>query len=231
MRIAWAAPRRAMDRPTAIFEGLASAGTAVPPAPSGHWIEPAAVRGRMRVSGQIDRRPSFRNFTGFSASKSTVGLREPDAMRKLDVIDIPNPCPRNWDDMIGDERARFCSHCQKHVYNLSVVSASEAEKLIWAAAGELCVRFEKDSQGDVITLDYAPPPPRRRWLTAVWLGAAIATLLGMIVRAGQTTPRVVVGAAPARPTTRPVVMGTMPAVCNPNPAQTAPSDGAPKTAE
>ena len=48
----------------------------------------------------------------------------------INVIDIATPCPATWDDMQGDERARFCSQCQLNVYNPEAMTRDEAEQLI-----------------------------------------------------------------------------------------------------
>jgi len=77
----------------------------------------------------------------------------------LDVILIGSPCEKPWDQMHGDDRKRFCDHCGKFVHNLSAMPADEAEKVICASAGELCIRFARDNHtGQLLTLDYRPPP-------------------------------------------------------------------------
>ena len=50
----------------------------------------------------------------------------------LDNIKIASPCPVPWDTMEAteEERKRFCRQCSLHVYDLSGMSATEAEELI-----------------------------------------------------------------------------------------------------
>ena len=55
----------------------------------------------------------------------------------LNVIEIRQSCPANWDQMRGDDRSRYCEHCQKHVYNFSAMSSGEAQQLICGSAGDL----------------------------------------------------------------------------------------------
>jgi len=55
--------------------------------------------------------------------------------------------------MTGDERTRFCKHCQKNVYNLSGMNRDEAEQLVEANSGQLCVRFYRRHDGTVLTAD------------------------------------------------------------------------------
>src|SRR3954464_5282853 len=84
----------------------------------------------------------------------------------LNVIEIQQPCPANWDQMRGDDRSRYCEHCQKHVYNFSAMSSDEAQQLICHSAGDLCARFSRSESGQVLTLNYQPIPKRSklRWL-------------------------------------------------------------------
>ena len=55
--------------------------------------------------------------------------------------------------MTGDDRVRFCAQCQKHVYNLSEMTAEAASDLIRAKEGQLCVRFYQREDGTVLTAD------------------------------------------------------------------------------
>ena len=80
----------------------------------------------------------------------------------LPVIEIDSPCPADWDAMTGDARERFCAHCNRHVHDLSVMSSGEVADLICRNAGDLCVRFDRAADGQIKTLDYAPPPPKGR---------------------------------------------------------------------
>src|SRR5215210_7696942 len=69
----------------------------------------------------------------------------------LDQVTVAAPCSANWDEMIGDERARFCGQCQLNVYNLSGMTRREAEALIAGAEGRLCIRFYRRADGTILT--------------------------------------------------------------------------------
>ncbi|HEY7090420.1 MAG TPA: hypothetical protein VH518_20150 [Tepidisphaeraceae bacterium] len=98
--------------------------------------------------------------------------------RALDVIQVNNPCPADWNAMVGDETKRFCEHCRKFVHNLSEMPADEAERLVCDRAGNLCVRFNRDTtSGAVLTLDYATPPKSSRG-RAILVIASILSSLG-----------------------------------------------------
>jgi hypothetical protein len=111
----------------------------------------------------------------------------------LDVLEVKNPCAVEWETMFGDGKVRFCEHCQKNVHNLSAMSADEAERLICESAGILCVRYHVAEDGQVVTLDYRPPPPPPRWRLGLWTTIAliVALLTGMfeaIVFGSKRTP-------------------------------------------
>jgi hypothetical protein len=63
----------------------------------------------------------------------------------LDLVDIPQSCDKSWDEMIGDDILRFCSHCEKNIYNLSEMSARNAKKLLFQSNGRVCVRLQRNS--------------------------------------------------------------------------------------
>lgn len=71
----------------------------------------------------------------------------------LETLEVATPCPARWADMEGDDRVRFCRLCEKHVYNLSAMTAREAEDLIFQKEGSLCVRLHRRRDGTVITAD------------------------------------------------------------------------------
>jgi hypothetical protein len=75
------------------------------------------------------------------------------ASELLAQVKIASPCPARWEDMSGDERSRFCLQCNKHVYNLSAMSASAAADLVRAKEGKLCARFYRRADGTMLTAD------------------------------------------------------------------------------
>ncbi len=71
----------------------------------------------------------------------------------LNNIKIASPCSADWDEMMGNERRRFCGDCKLNVYNLSGMSQREAENLLLNSEGRLCVRFYKRADGTILTKD------------------------------------------------------------------------------
>lgn len=97
----------------------------------------------------------------------------------LDTVQIASPCSAPWESMPGDDRARFCSECKLHVFNLSAMTQEEAETLIRQKEGRLCARYFKRSDGKIITSDCAEAIRTRRVATVC--GLVLAMLIGMVL--------------------------------------------------
>jgi hypothetical protein len=68
-------------------------------------------------------------------------------MKKLtfeEKIGIMNPCSEDWNEMIGNDHFRFCSHCAKNVNDISKLRRKEAMRLVRQSNGKLCVRYYVD---------------------------------------------------------------------------------------
>lgn len=68
-------------------------------------------------------------------------------------LKVASPCSADWNSMEGDDRCRFCSLCQKNVYNLAGLSEAEARKLTEETDDRVCVRFYRRTDGTVLTSD------------------------------------------------------------------------------
>ncbi|MCD6049496.1 MAG: hypothetical protein K0Q55_899 [Verrucomicrobia bacterium] len=91
----------------------------------------------------------------------------------VNALKIASPCPARWEDMAGDERARFCRQCQKHVYNFSTMTSKEVETLVVEKEGNLCGRMARRMDGTVITADCPTGQAmirRKRWQ---WAGGVV----------------------------------------------------------
>ncbi len=87
--------------------------------------------------------------------------------------------------MAGDDRHRFCKHCQLHVHNLSDMSAAEREELLTQRNERMCVAY--------VANDRAVPVPVGAWLLLQRLlrslraGIALVTLLLPVGPSGCAT--------------------------------------------
>jgi uncharacterized protein (DUF342 family) len=59
----------------------------------------------------------------------------------IDSIEVKNPCSKDWDKMSGNERVRFCSHCDLHVNNISALTRKQAMRMVRESKGRICVRY------------------------------------------------------------------------------------------
>src|SRR5690349_20461144 len=84
---------------------------------------------------------------------TTTTEKKKRRLMMLEDVRVASPCPASWDEMLGDERVRFCTGCEKNVYNISMMSTEEAEDLITEKAGDLCVRFFQRADGTIMTSD------------------------------------------------------------------------------
>lgn len=46
-----------------------------------------------------------------------------------------------WEDLVGDERRRFCGACDKHVYNLETLEPEELVAIVEETEGRFCGRL------------------------------------------------------------------------------------------
>jgi len=56
---------------------------------------------------------------------------------------IASPCNVDWDSMIGNDRVRFCEHCQLTVHNVDRASQKQIKRLIARSNGRLCVNYRQ----------------------------------------------------------------------------------------
>jgi hypothetical protein len=102
-----------------------------------------------------------------------LGTTREKRLPMLSRLLLARPCNANWNEMIGDERVRFCGSCGKDVYNLSVLTGDEAEALIYEREGKLCARFFRRGDGTVLTAD-CPTGVRQRRRRGALAAAGLA---------------------------------------------------------
>ncbi len=71
------------------------------------------------------------------------------AKEGLEQFRIASPCNENWDAMIGNDRVRFCSHCNLSVHNASNLTRKDALRLIARSKGRLCIRYVTLPDGSI----------------------------------------------------------------------------------
>ena len=106
-------------------------------------------------------------------------LDEMKAKAKLPVlpnIRVASPCTADWKAMTpvdaDTERVRHCGDCNKNVYNLSQMTRDEAEALILAKEGRLCVRYFQRKDGTILLKDCTVGVANGRKRRVIAAGAA-----------------------------------------------------------
>ena len=96
----------------------------------------------------------------------------PEPFVYLNSIVHANPCSENWDAMPGDEWTRHCDKCDQNVYNLSAMTAGEAEAVLQRHEGKVCTKLYRRPDGSVLT-QRCPSSIRKRLLRiGKWAAAA-----------------------------------------------------------
>jgi len=118
------------------------------------------------------------------------------ALPLLDSVRIASPCSADWNQMVGDDRVRFCGSCQKNVYDLSKMTREEGEALIrdHEVAGDLCARLYRRADGTLLTADCPVGLQKKRVHRAAAVlvsGGAIAASVATALAA--STPRTTMG--------------------------------------
>ncbi len=99
---------------------------------------------------------------------------------------IEKPCPMDWNALEGDEKRRFCEHCQLHVNNLSAMTTQEQVEFMKTPGERKCVTYTAPSN--------ARPIDAGTWLTfqstSGWrkaVAAMLAAAFSMFATSCRTT--------------------------------------------
>jgi ankyrin repeat protein len=104
---------------------------------------------------------------------------------KLDRIKVESPCDADWDSMIGNDKVRFCEHCNLHVNDLSAGTRAQAMRLISRSEGRLCVRYVA-RPGEPAPVMPAQPLFRLSRRASRFAAGAFTAALGVASAAAQT---------------------------------------------
>src|SRR5262245_5574283 len=99
--------------------------------------------------------------------------------RMLDRLKIVSPCPTDWDQMSGDEKKRFCSDCDKFVYDFSQMTRRQVEDLVSIHQGRMCARLTRRPDGSLLPLEPPPMRPIDNRRASPVVNATLAAILGI----------------------------------------------------
>jgi hypothetical protein len=105
----------------------------------------------------------------------------------LPNLHIASPCSADWDQMIGDERVRYCPECKLNVYNFSTMPESDIQRLIAKRDGRLCARWYRRADGTMLTADCPVGFRARVRKISLVAGTALSAFMGVGTAAAQQT--------------------------------------------
>lgn len=127
----------------------------------------------------------------------------------LDQVKVASPCNASWDEMVGDERVRFCLSCEKNVYNISAMPRAEAEQFLEArAGGELCIRYYQRADGTILTSDCPVGVKRKRRKQLALAVAGAGAMAVAVASSFRQTCETRMGEMKALPTQPTPVLGS-----------------------
>lgn len=94
-------------------------------------------------------------------------------MRSI-TVQIPSPCTERWDDMLPNQRGRFCAHCQKTVVDYTALSDQELIRRLSKIPEASCGRFRDEQLNRPLT----PPTGRAVQAWHRWVGVLTMSLVG-----------------------------------------------------
>ncbi|MBX7195109.1 MAG: hypothetical protein K1X94_23850 [Sandaracinaceae bacterium] len=147
----------------------------------------AALRNEPRTPERTDREHQLlERIRALGLTRRSRGL---PTLALLPRLRIASPCGEDWNAMVGNERVRHCSRCEKDVFDLSAMTSHEVLSLLRAhdtlpEGGLPCVRFYRRSDGTILTSDCVAGSPRRVGPVAA-AGVALASAMAL---AGAISP-------------------------------------------
>jgi hypothetical protein len=97
----------------------------------------------------------------------------------LASLRVASPCHVSWEDMTGDDRARFCGACNLNVYNFAEMTSDEVRSLITNSNGRVCGRLYRRIDGTLITRDCPVGLRAVRRRVRRFVGAVFATVISL----------------------------------------------------
>lgn len=110
---------------------------------------------------------------------------------QVNSIQIATPCSADWDEMVGDDRKRFCQDCKLNVYNVAELTPREVSELLGTAnGGRVCMQIYRRRDGTVITRDcpVAVHRVKKAFKRSIAAVASLAATIGLALPSSAQTP-------------------------------------------
>ena len=138
----------------------------------------------------------------------------------------------SWDDLVGNDRIRYCGKCKLNVYNLADMAPPEVEAIVRRTEGRLCGRLYL--RGDrTASLRDCPSTAKRAILRRIVATASVLflALFATLFRSMEGPDRSglpgwlqsIVALIDPKPDRRPCVVGTLAPLPPPAPLQSTPT--------
>lgn len=62
----------------------------------------------------------------------------------MNKFTVPKPCHQNWENMLPEEKGRFCTSCKTKVYDFTKSSDQEIQEIYDQENGNICGKFGND---------------------------------------------------------------------------------------
>jgi len=95
----------------------------------------------------------------------------------LDRLSIPSPCSTNWNELVGDDRKRYCGQCAKIVYDFSKLTTTEVLALLTTLRGDVCARITRQPDGTMLTEKSLPVLPIMRPRASPLASVAVTAMI------------------------------------------------------
>jgi hypothetical protein len=102
---------------------------------------------------------------------------------------ISSPCPKSWEDLVGNDRVRYCGQCKLNVYNFADMSRAEAEAIVRKTEGRICGRLYVRGDRTATSQDCPRSGLRKRIGAALTAGALLLLgAFGALLREADAPP-------------------------------------------
>lgn len=129
------------------------------------------------VANHALQRPGLNVASPGNDENGSLGVTTAPMKPNTSPWTIRQRCSADWETMRGDDKRRFCEHCQKFVHNVSAMSRTERETFADPANMRECVFYSQRANGDVADLSLLVR--LRRWFPFLRLAcwSALVALL------------------------------------------------------
>lgn len=106
-------------------------------------------------------------------------------------ISIPQPCTEDWNTMTPTEKGKFCSSCQKEVFDFTDKLDSEIAKIMSKNKHGLCGRFRASQLQQVYTYKVIEPDKKNQLKYAAALALSVFTMKNVHAQSNKTTQEII----------------------------------------